>query len=580
MWRSIDRVHCEGCRVEMPTTTRERYCEECRSGRMERCWECGNDHPDKYMWNIKDKNGHISKLCEGCKKASKESPEPEHGDDTPESENLDPLSFEADDPVLDNEIRFENEVRKRLARLRKLVEGGDSDDREGAIEDLISALPHEIARKTVRDLLDSEDSAMEVVGLLRRHPVVARDLLTPLLSSEYVDGELLDAMVSTLAASLGVHESEYVRAIEDPAIKSRILDQSPEWTSACENKGYWQEKFPDNRHYACLMLSEQKTECAAEVIEGEFQSQRISQYERSDLKSMMEFISRIRGGSVIDAFENLPDNPEINSLRSILEIENEAKQSPGDLVDLIEGLSEIEKVTKIKTIFNQYYDADNYLMKGKLLDYILRISEAVQTETRDDASKVMEEFLENSQTGESLSLKLYDMLGKIGGAHAISVLRRQEKSNAYASVREQCKHRLEEMGLEQPLSQTKDKDLGGAAENILEPRPENKSNSSSDDRKATKKKLTDLDVDEEHAHLLADDRKWDDVKILNPQQIAEIYQRDSGTAQSIHNKITNPRGRSPGTHSRNIHGQKRGSRDIYSRLPGLSPSKPRGPEEE
>ena len=67
---------------------------------------------------------------------------------------------------------------------------------------------------------------------------------------------------------------------------------------------------------------------------------------------------------MIDAFENLPDNPEINSLRSILEIENEAKQSPGDLVDLIEGLSEIEKVTKIKTIFNQYYDADNYLMKG------------------------------------------------------------------------------------------------------------------------------------------------------------------------------------------------------------------------
>ena len=47
-------------------------------------------------------------------------------------------------------------------------------------------------------------------------------------------------------------------------------------------------------------------------------------------------------------------------------------------------------------------------------------------------------------------------------------------------------------------------------------------------KSATKKKLTDLGVDEEHAHLLADDRKWDDVKILNPQQIAEICQTDSG----------------------------------------------------
>ena len=34
-------------------------------------------------------------------------------------------------------------------------------------------------------------------------------------------------------------------------------------------------------------------------------------------------------------------------------------------------------------------------------------------------------------------------------------------------------------------------------------------------KSATKKKLTDLGVDEEHAHLLADDRKWDDVKILS-----------------------------------------------------------------
>ena len=59
-------------------------------------------------------------------------------------------------------------------------------------------------------------------------------------------------------------------------------------------------------------------------------------------------------------------------------------------------------------------------------------------------------------------------------------------------------------------------------------------------KSATKKKLTDLGVEEEHAHLLADDRKWDDVKILNPQQIAEICQTDSGTAASIHTKITTP----------------------------------------
>ena len=116
--RIIDIFHCKGCQIEMPATPWERYCEVCRSGRMERCRECGYDHPDKYMWNIKDKNGHITKLCVECQKTSKESPEPKHGDDTPESENLDPFSLEADDPVLDNEIRFENEVRKRLARLR------------------------------------------------------------------------------------------------------------------------------------------------------------------------------------------------------------------------------------------------------------------------------------------------------------------------------------------------------------------------------------------------------------------------------------------------------------------------------
>ena len=32
-------------------------------------------------------------------------------------------------------------------------------------------------------------------------------------------------------------------------------------------------------------------------------------------------------------------------------------------------------------------------------------------------------------------------------------------------------------------------------------------------KSATKKKLMDLQIDEEYAHKLADDRKWDDVKV-------------------------------------------------------------------
>ena len=89
-------------------------------------------------------------------------------------------------------------------------------------------------------------------------------------------------------------------------------------------------------------------------------------------------------------------------------------------------------------------------------------------------------------------------------------------------------------------------------------------------KSATKKKLTDLGVDEEHAHLLADDRKWDDVKILNPQQIAEICQTDSGTAASIHTKITTPvksGRRDGGTTTKRVRIQKRRASRKKTSLP-------------
>ena len=53
-------------------------------------------------------------------------------------------------------------------------------------------------------------------------------------------------------------------------------------------------------------------------------------------------------------------------------------------------------------------------------------------------------------------------------------------------------------------------------------------------KSATKKKLMDLGIEEEYAHKLADDRKWDDVKGLSPGQIAHICGIDSGTSQRIH----------------------------------------------
>ena len=52
-------------------------------------------------------------------------------------------------------------------------------------------------------------------------------------------------------------------------------------------------------------------------------------------------------------------------------------------------------------------------------------------------------------------------------------------------------------------------------------------------KECNQEKLMDLQIDEEYAHKLADDRKWDDVKILTPGQIAQICGIDSGTAQRI-----------------------------------------------
>ncbi|MDP6318036.1 MAG: hypothetical protein QF500_01430 [Candidatus Thalassarchaeaceae archaeon] len=52
-------------------------------------------------------------------------------------------------------------------------------------------------------------------------------------------------------------------------------------------------------------------------------------------------------------------------------------------------------------------------------------------------------------------------------------------------------------------------------------------------KSATKKKLMDLGIQEEFAHRLADDRKWDDVKVLAAAEIAQLCATDSGSAQSV-----------------------------------------------
>jgi DNA-directed RNA polymerase subunit A" len=56
-------------------------------------------------------------------------------------------------------------------------------------------------------------------------------------------------------------------------------------------------------------------------------------------------------------------------------------------------------------------------------------------------------------------------------------------------------------------------------------------------KSATKKKLMDMLVPEEYAHLLADDRKWDDVKILTALEISATCKIDSETAGKIHGLI-------------------------------------------
>ena len=52
-------------------------------------------------------------------------------------------------------------------------------------------------------------------------------------------------------------------------------------------------------------------------------------------------------------------------------------------------------------------------------------------------------------------------------------------------------------------------------------------------KSATKKKLMDLGIAENYAHTLADDKKWDDVKILPAAEIAQLCETDSETAATI-----------------------------------------------
>ena len=52
-------------------------------------------------------------------------------------------------------------------------------------------------------------------------------------------------------------------------------------------------------------------------------------------------------------------------------------------------------------------------------------------------------------------------------------------------------------------------------------------------KSATKKKLIDLGVPENFAHALANDRKWDEVKVLNAQDIAKVCETDSDQAAKI-----------------------------------------------
>jgi len=57
-------------------------------------------------------------------------------------------------------------------------------------------------------------------------------------------------------------------------------------------------------------------------------------------------------------------------------------------------------------------------------------------------------------------------------------------------------------------------------------------------KSATKKKLMDMGIEESYAHALADDRKWDDVKVLSSGEIAKICGLDSQAGEKIHTLIS------------------------------------------
>ena len=57
-------------------------------------------------------------------------------------------------------------------------------------------------------------------------------------------------------------------------------------------------------------------------------------------------------------------------------------------------------------------------------------------------------------------------------------------------------------------------------------------------KSATKKKLQDMGIPEEYAHALADNRKWDDVRVLSAGEIAQVCGLDSDTAGKLHRLIT------------------------------------------
>ena len=56
-------------------------------------------------------------------------------------------------------------------------------------------------------------------------------------------------------------------------------------------------------------------------------------------------------------------------------------------------------------------------------------------------------------------------------------------------------------------------------------------------QECNKEKLMDMGIEEDYAHNLADDHKWDDVKILDAAQIAKICETSSDIADKIHEMI-------------------------------------------